>query len=685
MMFFKLSLSNIKKSMHNYTIYFMTLIFGVAIFYTFNSIDSQTAMLQLSKTKSDMVQSIIELMSIISVVVSIILGYLIVYANNFLIRRRKKEFGLYQTLGMSKRKIGMLLLIETIFIGIISLVVGLFIGIFLSQGMSILIIHMFEANISQFQFSFSSSAMVKSILYFGIIYVLVMLFNVVTVSRYKLITLLNASKRNEKLKIKNNTVSFLLFLAAVACIGYAYYLLREEHVLLVDQNKTILMLVLGTVGTYLFFSSLAGFLIKLVQTRKRIYLKNLNMFMLRQINSRINTMKISLTVISIMLLLTIGIMASALSLVNVYNGDLTQGNRVDFTMIRRYSKTNKEQTIIKERLKKDGFSVDSYVKEGMQYEEYIAEKESDTANDFIGEGAVERLKKAFGGMVVEADTSLPIIKLSDYNKILKLYGEKQISLAHNEFILVANFKQLVPLFNEALNSGRALKVAGVSLAPAVKECVDISLENTNMQAEMGTVVVPDYVVDDHQDWYHMYETRYMGKFVKGDEEELTEKMQQELKDIYQKEDKVRPYSYMFTKVDMAASQIGTTVMFTFIGLYLGVIFSITSAAILAIGQLSESSDNKERYAILRKIGVDEKMINHSLFMQIGIYFLLPLLVAIVHSFVGLTEVSRLISIFGHIQIEKNILLTALFIIIVYGGYFIATYLGSKGIIKENTR
>ena len=197
MMSFKLSLRNIQNSFRNYTIYFITLIVGVAIFYTFNSMDSQAAMSTLSASKTNLIKSMVQLLSVISVVVSIILGYLIVYANNFLIRRRKKEFGIYQSLGMSKRRIGKILLVETLIIGILSLIVGIFIGIFISQGMSVLIIHLFEANMSDYRFAFSGSAVIKTCVYFGIIYGLVMIFNVFTVNRYKLIDLLMASRKNE--------------------------------------------------------------------------------------------------------------------------------------------------------------------------------------------------------------------------------------------------------------------------------------------------------------------------------------------------------------------------------------------------------------------------------------------------------------------------------------------------------
>ncbi|MDO5520923.1 MAG: ABC transporter permease [bacterium] len=682
MMFFKLSVKNIKQSLQNYTIYFITLIIGVAIFYTFNSMGSQTAVLKLSKSSRDIVKQIIQLMSVVSVIVSIILGYLIIYANNFLIRRRKKEFGLYQTLGMSKRKIAQLLLAETILIGIISLIVGLFVGTFLSQGMSLLVIRMFQADLSQFAFSFSASAAVKSCIYFGGIYILVMIFNVITVSRYKLINLLNASKRNEVLKVKSNIVSVILFIASIICIGTAYYMLRVDHVLFTDLTKTVVMLVLGAVGTYLFFSSLAGFLLKLVQLRKSTYYKNLNMFVLRQVNSRINTMKISMTIISLMLLLTIGIMSSALSLVSAMNGDVNENNLCDFTLI-GYDNKN---TDILGTMKKDGVDYTKYVSETLQIPYYrTTNKEMDT-KEYIGDETAKKIENKFGGMVTIHETPLFVIKLSDYNKLMKFYGKDELQLNDAEYGLVANHDEFTKYYNELLKTRRTVTISGTYLTPNDTSCIDVPLENSNMKAEMGTFVIPDAVFTSHPDSFREGTTRAYGNYVSGDTEKIEEDFLGRLQAVYKKGDK-KPYPYevSFTKEEMKSSQMGTTASFTFIGLYLGIIFSITSAAILAIGQLSESADNKERYGILRKLGVDNKMINMSLLLQIGIYFILPLLVAVVHSVVGLREVSRVISIFGNMQLDKNIAITALFLVIIYGAYFIATYIGSKGIIKEKEK
>ena len=202
-MLFKLSIKNITKSIKDYAIYFFTLVLGVAIFYVFNAIDSQTVMLNVSSSTSEIIRLMTTILGGVSVFVSFILGFLIIYASRFLIKRRNKEFGIYLTLGMSKRKISLILFFETLIIGVISLGVGLALGIVLSQLMSILVANMFEADLTKFQFTFSSSAALKTLLYFSIMYLIVMIFNTIIVNKCKLIDLLHGNKKSEKVKLKN--------------------------------------------------------------------------------------------------------------------------------------------------------------------------------------------------------------------------------------------------------------------------------------------------------------------------------------------------------------------------------------------------------------------------------------------------------------------------------------------------
>lgn len=250
-----------KKSFKDYAIYFLTLVLGVAIFYMFNSLDSQQAMLQVSESQKQIINLMIEVLGVVSVFVAVVLGLLIVYANNFLINRRKKEFGIYMTLGMGKRQISKIILLETILVGILSLIAGIVIGVFASQFMSILVGKMFEADMSNFQFVFSQDACIKTCICFAVVYVAVMIFNTFTISRYKLINLLTAIKKNEEVKIKNPVISILIFIIAVAVLSYAYWIVTGGINKLNSMDKLIWPILMGIGSTIAIFWSLSGFVL----------------------------------------------------------------------------------------------------------------------------------------------------------------------------------------------------------------------------------------------------------------------------------------------------------------------------------------------------------------------------------------------------------------------------------------
>ena len=331
-MLFKLSIKNMKKSFKDYAIYFITLVLGVAIFYMFNSLDSQQAMLQVSQSQRDIITMMIRMLEFVSVFVAVILGLLIVYANNFLINRRKKEFGIYMTLGMGKRQISKIILFETILVGILSLIAGLVIGIFASQFMSVLVAKLFEANMTKFEFAFSKGACIKTCIYFAVMYLAVMFFNTITISRYKLINLLTAIKKNETIKLKNPIISILAFLMSAGILGYAYWKVTAGVQTLDTADKILPPILMGIVGTIGVFWSLSGFILRLVQSMKKTYLKGTNMFVLRQLNNKINTTVVSMSVICLMLFMTISVLSSSLSLRNTMQQDLKEMTPVDINL-----------------------------------------------------------------------------------------------------------------------------------------------------------------------------------------------------------------------------------------------------------------------------------------------------------------------------------------------------------------
>lgn len=672
MMLFKLSLKNIKKSFKDYTIYFFTLILGVSIFYVFNSIDSQTVLLNVTKSTAEIIDLMVNLLSGVSVFVSFILGFLIIYASRFLIKRRNKEFGIYLTLGMSKRKISMILFFETIFIGLISLAIGLGLGAVLSQFMSLLVANMFEADMTKFTFIFSVEACQKTLVYFGIMYFLVMIFNTFNISKCKLIDLLQARKKSETIKLKNPILCVLIFLISAIVLGYAYYMVTGGIKMLDSFDKIFIPIIMGVVSTFFLFWSLSGLLLKLVMSMKNFYYKGLNSFTLRQISSKVNTTVFSMTIICLMLFVTICVLSSSLSIKNSMKANLNELAPADIEFEKPMNlQIKSEELTIDETLKQFDFNLDDYLKEKIEF--YFYTIENFTYKQSLGEDKEVKEKYKVGGF----DWTERIMKISDYNKVAKFYGNETYTLDDDQYMVVADFDSMVEVRNIVLKRNRKIEVFGHTLTPKYQECKDGFVEMSANHINTGIILVPDEIVDDK----YISAQHVIGNYYITDKMEKA-KLEEKI-DHLSKHEKAAIYNLpaVNTRLAIAESSVGLGALVTFIGLYLGIIFLISSAAILALKELSESTDNKERFMMIRKLGTDEKMIHKALFRQIGIFFLFPLLLAIIHSIFGIQFCNFILETFGDEKLLPSIIMTAFFLCFIYGGYFLITYYCSKNIIK----
>ncbi len=694
-MLFKLALKNIKKSIKDYAIYFLTLVLGVAIFYMFNSLDSQQAMLRVSASQREIIKLMITVLGFVSVFVAIVLGLLIVYANNFLINRRKKEFAVYMTLGMGRRQISKIILIETVFIGIISLLVGIVFGVFVSQFMSILVAKLFQADMSEYTFIFSKEACIKTCIYFAIMYVADVFFSLISISRYKLINLLNANKKNEKVKLKNPILCVIIFLVSIGMLTYSYYKVSVKANSISTEKDALIIIIIGVIATILFFWSLSGFILNVVKKMKNIYLKGTNMFVLRQLNNKINTTVLSISIICIMLFMTITILSLALSLRNTMEKELKEMTPVDINLYKtaylpekytnRYGKEiyyTKEQIEdsklpITETLKNNGFDM-NYLKDIVEISIYASNDL--TWKDFFGD-KFEEIKSLYPGLQYGAAEE--IIKISDYNRVAKLYGIEQYELKDNEYIMLCDFKSQKELRDKVLKDGSTLEIAGKQYKSKYNECQSGYVFMSTSHVNTGIILVPDNCNLANEDKEkHVLVGNYNANSQEDKEaiEYIVANNQSGfIQNLYNSGIELDG----MTKITIFESSIGLVTMVIFIAIYLGIIFLIASSAILALKQLTESSDNKQRYSILRKIGADEKMINRALLAQIGIFFSMPLILAMVHSIFGIKfGVVVMSGLASAEEILPSIIVTVSLIGVIYGLYFLATYYESKRIIKD---
>lgn len=668
-MYSKIAINNVKKRFKDYTIYFLTIAFAVCIFYSFNSIESQKALLDMNKNQVEYMSLVTTLISYVSVFVSFILGGLILYANNFLIKKRKKELGIYMTLGMSKRKISKILLSETLIVGVLSLIAGLLLGLVVSQGLSLFTAKLFDVGMTEFKFIISSSAILKTVLYFALIFGVLMIFNTRIIAKYKLIDMLTAARKSEDIKIKNPIISSIIFISGIIILGTAYYLVTKSG-LNPDKLGFKLSIVFGIIGTAGFFYGIAGFLLGVIQRSKNIYLKKLNIFVTRQISSKVNTNFVSMTVISLMLFITIVLLSTGLS----FKSALEKGIVVPFdASVKLFTDEENKYKSMEDVFK--AINYDFNGKEPIFINGYIID--GIDANMILKDYAVGEFKKSLDNGKHRWEY-IDAIKISDYNKIRSLYGEEPLSINDNEILVTSNFTEAKDSVKNFIKNSPQVSIAGKEYKVANKEYLNEAVYNSELADNVLTIIVPD----DFKDM--TLNAAYMNMNYKNPNDPAEEEDMNSLFDSFRRYDEIYDLPMIrATKSQVYEASKGLTTMILYIGLYLGVVFLISSAAVLALQQLSEASDSSDRYKALKKIGATEKMINKTIFTQTAIYFAMPLILAIVSSIVGISVVNKFIALYGKPNIGPTALLTLGILVIVYGGYFYVTYAGYKSIVKNS--
>lgn len=656
MTLFNISLKNIRKSFKNYLIFFITTIFGVAIFYVFNSLSDQAVMLKINESNVSLIDTLGSIMSVISVFVAVVLGFLIVYANTFLIKRRNKEFGIYLILGMGKVKVAAILIIETVVIGIISMAAGLIVGIAASQGMSILIANLFEADLTKFRFVVSKAAIMKTILYFCIMYGVVLILDIIVSGSRRLINLINSGKKGEKEINRNPVLCVIVFIIACILLGTAYYKVTAGMEDIDSIAGVATQIVKGIVGTFLLMFSISGLFLLLVRAKKKFYYKKLNAFTTREISSKINTAVFSAGIISLMMFFSICCLSTVFSVKKSIDNNIRKLIPVDIQYETLHTSDAANDPPIDELVDKlvkdksnleDMFTVNMYYMDNDNYHYHFNQ-----INEYM--------------------------HVSDYNKVARRFGNEEIELKDDEYAVIGNMEQMMGK-NYLKPDGAVITINGKEYKPQSENMYYGFVFIDNYEDCYGKYIVPDDV-DFSDAEAHM---EVLMADLKGDKKtykDTNKKMY--FDDVVYGAREGGYYMNVYCKYEIINISTRLTVVLVFVGIYLGIVFIITGAAILSLKLLSESVRNKEKYTILRKIGVDNRMIRKSVFTQCMIYFGLPLSVAVMHSVFGIQTCTKMMSFYGKSGLLYSILITALIIVLIYGGYALATYLGSVRILSE---
>ncbi|MDO4428367.1 MAG: FtsX-like permease family protein [Atopobiaceae bacterium] len=704
-MYARIALGNVRKSFRDFSVFFLTLVFGVCVFYAFGSITDQAAVIQMGEDQRRIVQTLTDILSGLSVFVVVILGFLVVYANRFLIRRRKREFGVYLTLGMDIRHVSWIIVIETLVVGVVALGVGLLLGLALSQVMMYVTAGLFEATIRGFVFAFSPAAALSTVACFAGIFLVTLVFNVTTVSRYRLIDLINADKVSEKVRLRSLPLSVVLFLASLVLIGVAYKVLLE-HGMLEEGPYFAIATGLVTVGTLLFFFSISGFALRALQASPRAYLSGLNMFVMRQLNSRINTAWLSISLVCAMLFLAICGVCTGFSVATGMNDSLRVGTVYDMSLISYPMSMAVQDAAPYEkdgpaaadgydaiaRLRADIPNYDELFRDAVQVNQYTYDaagnplldttvEELFANTDFTGNATVQTM------MLTQGNTAqrLTVVPVSAYNALAQMAGEKTVALADGECLLWNDLSSLDELWDAVTVQNPEVEVGGQTLRFAAEPLVHLLFSDTSAGGTVsGALVVPDDMVPAGSGpsvtavnlMYAGERTEVEPDAVAAIDEAYGDVMGQgSTLDAW-------PVWNSTTAQGLLDQSGGTTVVVMYLAIYIGVVLLVCCATVLALQQLSEAADNVGRYRVLSELGAEKRTIDRALLAQIGVYFLFPLVVAVAHAAVALSVVNDIVALLTGFQIGTALAGTVAFVVALYGGYFLVTYLTSRTMLAR---
>lgn len=721
----KLAWGNVRRAGRDYLVYLLTLTLGVTVFYAFNTISMQVDIAGIDE--KGLAQVMGSMLGNLTYFLAGVMAFLMVYANNFIMKRRKKEFGLYQVLGMGRGRVATIMALETVIVSVVAFVAGIVLGVGLSQLMTFFTASLFKTQIANFHFFFSVHAFNLTLACMLVMFVLTLLLNLRAVRRTKLIELMGAERRNESIKTRNPWIAIAIFVVGVALVGVAYYrLLRDGFPLTATDSKLQeamnqfgITTAMVTVGTFALFWGLSGMLIKLLQSLRSVYWRGLNMFTVRQLSAKVNTVCFSMGVIAMLLFLAITSVTCGMSIANVLNENLERYNPADMSQTYIYYAPDtldyyKEYVNPSEadRMVLADSTVDLYpawhgkgksadnndetgkkvdiadvAGEHVQIDSYLSypfggSNPSVTPSEMC-KTMGEKLPKAFGGS--NADTmGLFVTPASQYNKLRQMMGEEPVSIGRDQYLLTCDMGgELVELYTKYMADGHALTLGGHTLKPATDKSDEdtAAIANSAMGSNPGTVVVADELLSQLN--LQPYSSSLLVNYKQGmDTTEADESIKYTLLDnllVDGKEPGV--WGTFITRFEMYTQAAQMNGLISYLAIYIGFVLVVACAAILSIQQLSNVADGSRSYRVLAQIGCEDRQIRHSVMAQQAVFFLFPLAVGLAHSFVALKVIIELVSIFGNMSIGGTVGLTCAIFLAAYGGYFLVTYLMSAGMVQ----
>ena len=617
-MYPKLILRNVFRNLQTYTIYFFSLTLIYSLLYAFNALPSHPVMQSLSGAKEMLTTVMSQYMGLLSYLILSAIAFLVVYSTNFVLGRRKKELGLYATLGMKKKQIIRTLFLETMLVNIFSLILGFLLGVILLVILAKIASEFFMANYFGSLLFFDSKSVILLVYSYLVTSFIVGVMDILTFRKQNIIALIQENGVKKSVLAKGKPVlQALLFILSTAVIGFGAFYFSDYHHLSLLKSWGILLVSVFVIFVILFYNTLSHFILVSLRKLPQTYYNKLNSFKIRQFSKQADSNSVTLAVLSLTLTLALSLLVFSGSAYTTMNRELNKYSPYDVSVnLYRGQEFQFSQESVKDRLKADGFDFKLF-KEEYSYPIYSSDL---TYKDLIDTSNLWAHDKEL------PKSKVPILGISAYNHLRKLQGEREVDLADNQFLVNANYKGTAKQIQDFLLTTKTLMINGYSLNLASSKPLEtvyfLSSVGTN---DTGTLIVPDKVVvglmEDH--------TTYVANFKENiDKRKVETFLSQWIEKYYFTRDgaELNPFTYQ-TKGRIFEIYLGFMGVIVFVMIFVSVIFIIISLSILSLQTSTSSLDSVNDYQILYLLGNKRKQNRSILLQQILSYFLVPLVIA----------------------------------------------------------
>ena len=690
-MYVKLAITNARKSIRDYLIYFITIILCVSLFYAFMSLSSSSYELITEESYNfDMLKIALEYSTY---VITALLVVLIGYVNRYMMKRRQKEFSTYILLGTEQKSVALMFFIETLIIGILSIIFGVFFGTLFSQVVTAAVLLSVKQEII-FSFKLYMDTVAITFLFFLSMFCIIGLYNSRTLKKLKLINMINAEKKSEFQFKKSGKIYGFIFIVSImlySICGYFTYTTYNTIQDMGDPYKAVgdigIALVSFIIGTYFLFYSLGYIIIFIKERWVKFKYEDINLFLIGSIVSKIKTTPILMATISITFLGAAVSFIATLVMAQWSLGYLDYRLPFDISISSEYNIPGRFSiTDINDIPSIDYKEIIDYLggSNNNIEEYYTIEKYFINEDDFY----------------IKEKSKMPFlaVKLSDFNNLRRMLGYDEVRLMGNEFTTQWQKTSLQKTIDEFINSNVTLKALEkdlkISNTPYYTESIGEGIYNYYTEA---IIILPDEICNEltlaSTDFYgnikknmtydegKIFENKYIENWSNNNYSDLIGKYDEDGNDNYS--------YFLHTNIRVLEESeiLNATLAMRILGIYLGVVLLMISLTVLALQQLADSIEHKGRFNVLRKLGVDEKAISKIVLKQIAIYFIMPISIAMIgiivfiYNFFGLLS-SQITSYIGDKAFVANIVVALILIISIYICYFAATYYTFKRNIKD---